>query len=126
MNSFPLLLLGFMGLAILIRGLIYFLKLSELKKWLAVETVITQSEIKRIERPEVNVKIEYFLPEIEYSYDISGKKYSSHVISVDPKAWMENDKKKIESYLESFKKNNICYVNPKRHSDSVLEPSTAS
>lgn len=120
MNSIPLILLGLTGLVLTVRGVLYFLKLLNVKKWRQVEVVITRSGIKRVENPEVYVKIEYFLPDVEYSYDISGNKYDSNVISIDPKAWIEHDKKIVESYLESFNRKKICYVNPDKQSESVL------
>lgn len=120
MSTILLILLSLSGLALIIRGITYFLKLSNVKNWHPVEVVITRSEIAKIEKPEVYVKVEYFLPVIEYNYRISGVKYTSNVISIDRKELLVSDKKIIELFLETIRANKICYVNPKMHSESVL------
>lgn len=125
MNHYLVYFLGIIGLALLVYGIAYFNKLFRVKNWTPVEFSIIESHVKKIVVPEVNVMIEYYIPDVLYTYEILGTQYTSDTFSIDSKDWREQDKKIIESHMESCLKRKVCYVNPENYKNSVFTINTS-
>jgi hypothetical protein len=75
-----------------------------------------------VERPEVQVKIEYYFPDIRYTYFVGEKKYSGSKYSIDNEGWWSTNEDTIKNIVRDINKQNsvTAYYDPQDNSSSVL------
>ncbi len=116
-----LILLSTVGLGLVVYNLILIKKGKQTSTWLEVKGQITKSEIGISQNPTKESFETYYRSDIEYEYEVTGKKYKSDQAYLGDKVYLTS-KEKAEKTLKMFPINQTVsvFVNPDNYAESVL------
>lgn len=109
------------GLVIVVYNITLIKKGQQTFNWLEVHGQITKSEIGVMQNPTKESFENHYRSDIEYEYEVVGKKYNSDQAYLGDKIYLPS-KDKAEKTLRMFQINQAVsvFINPDNHSESVL------
>ena len=108
------------GLIFFIYGLKLFRSFLSVREWLFTTIVINHSCVKEILEPDLYCHIKYYVPLVQYYYEVEGETYKSDRVCIDKRGCYFDRKLDADKVLEDIIESGKVYYDANNYSRSIL------